>query len=204
MILPCDIINLLTCEWRSIMYRSNNKGFTLIELIIVIAIIAILAAVVTPQYLKYVERAKESNDVSIANSLIKIASLALVDPSNNVPAGAIIEVAWSTDGQHSKDGALIVRSPVCYSPLWSGGGSWGDATLFEKLDKELSEMMSISATGDTNTSSIDYYGYLMDDAQSVVGNTDDFIIHIDTTTGQVAVSNESLPWVTKLGISAMT
>ncbi len=48
-------------------FRNNNKGFTLIELIIVIAIIAILAAVIAPQYLGYVEKARQTSDVKMAN-----------------------------------------------------------------------------------------------------------------------------------------
>ena len=35
--------------------KMNNKGFSLVELIIVIAIMVILVAVLAPQYLKYVE-----------------------------------------------------------------------------------------------------------------------------------------------------
>lgn len=38
--------------------RKSNKGFTLIELVIVIAILAILTVVVAPQYFSYVEKSK--------------------------------------------------------------------------------------------------------------------------------------------------
>jgi type IV pilus assembly protein PilA len=42
--------------------KLDNKGFTLVELIIVIAIIAVLAAVLAPQYIKYVEKSRWSTD----------------------------------------------------------------------------------------------------------------------------------------------
>ena len=43
---------------------NNRKGFTLIELIVVIAIIAILSAVLIPQMSGFTQRAKDSNTLS--------------------------------------------------------------------------------------------------------------------------------------------
>lgn len=42
--------------------KLNNKGFSLVELIIVIAIMAVLVGVLAPQYLKFVERSRAASD----------------------------------------------------------------------------------------------------------------------------------------------
>lgn len=44
------------------MTKTNNKGFSLVELIIVIAIMAVLIGVLAPQFIKYVERSRNSTD----------------------------------------------------------------------------------------------------------------------------------------------
>ena len=45
--------------------RKNNKGFTLVELMIVIAIVGILAAIAIPNFLSYQKKAKTSEAKSI-------------------------------------------------------------------------------------------------------------------------------------------
>lgn len=48
--------------------KSENKGFTLIELIIVMAIMAILLGIVGTQVIPYLEKAREAKDLQIVNS----------------------------------------------------------------------------------------------------------------------------------------
>lgn len=70
---------------------KNTKGFTLIELMIVIAIIGILAAVAVPAYQDYATRARVSEVVimasaakaAVAETASSLGSLAAVTAGNN-------------------------------------------------------------------------------------------------------------------------
>ena len=49
--------------------KLNNKGFSLVELIIVIAIMVILVVVFAPQYLRFVNNSRISTDVQTAANI---------------------------------------------------------------------------------------------------------------------------------------
>ncbi|MCL2718224.1 MAG: type II secretion system GspH family protein, partial [Lachnospiraceae bacterium] len=58
----------------------GNKGFSLVELIIVIAIMAILVGVLAPNLMRYIERANVAADTQTANTIRTAFLTAIMDP----------------------------------------------------------------------------------------------------------------------------
>ena len=67
--------------------KLNNKGFSLVELIIVIAIMAVLIGVLAPQYLKYVEKSRVSADADQIDACISAVEIYSSDPDHSVVTG---------------------------------------------------------------------------------------------------------------------
>lgn len=59
--------------------KIDNKGLSLVELIVAIAIMAILVGVIAPQMVKYIARAKQVKVEKEASEFMRAAQIALVD-----------------------------------------------------------------------------------------------------------------------------
>lgn len=68
--------------------KMNNKGFSLVELIIVVAIMAVLIGVLAPTYLKYVESSKKTSDCSAIGSYLDACEVVAIDPNVTWGAGS--------------------------------------------------------------------------------------------------------------------
>lgn len=79
--------------------EMNNKGFSLVELIIVIAIMVILIAVLAPQYLRYVEKSRVASDQNTVVEYINAMQTVASDPEISLTEGGSYTVTIGSDGK---------------------------------------------------------------------------------------------------------
>lgn len=117
--------------------KKDNKGFSLIELIIVIAIMAVLVVVLAPQFTKYLERSRKSTDVQNVAEIITALQVYAADPMATEKFtinGATIEIttteadvvdACKGDDEKAAEAALTdagIKTVSLSSSTWASGG----------------------------------------------------------------------------------
>lgn len=115
------------------MKKTNNKGFSLVELIIVIAIMAILAGAIAPALIKYIDKSRKSNDVSSAKTIKTAVETALgtesvyetLTASTSVTKITILpnQPTAAADGTKGTDAIYVQLNGATEAACVAGGGA---------------------------------------------------------------------------------
>ncbi len=141
---------------KNIQINHAQKGFTLIEPMIVVAIIGILAAIAIPQYQDYIARSQISRAVgevsslktAIEEELMRGNDPSAIDATVNPPATYQAELGWTTSDLMTNDPVVTIDTtgvgtvtatlngnvssginPVQVVLTRTATGSWSCATL---------------------------------------------------------------------------
>ncbi|RGZ00164.1 prepilin-type N-terminal cleavage/methylation domain-containing protein [Clostridium sp. AM58-1XD] len=131
--------------------KKNNKGFSLIELIIAVAILVVLSGLLAPQLIKYVERSREAKDVQMLDSIYVAVNTALtneeaydkfVDGTNtggnyvDIDSGMSIKDIMDKNDAFSKEVASILgksSSELTLNSKRASGGHNADKTTVNNI-----------------------------------------------------------------------
>ena len=127
---------------KKLMKRKNNKGFSLVELIVVVLIMGIIAVALAPQVMKWVGESRKSSDKNNANSLKSSIQVALADWQQDYPLpGSGVTASATVNGGNS-------------IALSAAGGTWAN------LSDLITEIDTVTA-GDYPKTQNDTSGFLV-------------------------------------------
>ena len=124
--------------------RKNNKGFTLVELIIVVAIIAVLTVVLAPQYVKYIEKSKVAADDNTAATMLQEVEVAIVDAA---ASGASITTGGDITIDENGTSADAALDADITAAMTAADGGWENAKLQQEGE---TYTITVSIDGDGN------------------------------------------------------
>lgn len=92
------------------MKKNNKKGFTLAELLIVVAIIAVLVAIAIPVFTTQLEKSREATDMSnLRAAYAEVMAEYLSNGATGKPSAHVTARQTVNGWQNTQNGTLIVR-----------------------------------------------------------------------------------------------
>jgi type IV pilus assembly protein PilA len=176
--------------------KKLSKGFTLIELMIVVAIIGILAAIAIPNFIKYQLRAKFSEAATNVEGLRK-AEEALRQGERKVVINAVVDTAYSAGSYHTLGAKLY---PTAASTPGTAKFAWATTEL------QIANGIDWQLEGAT------YFNYLVSNTNCTIANAANAAtcysvgaaadIDGDKVNGEVLLVRLNLDGVTNAGVPA--
>ena len=113
------------------MKKTNNSGFSLVELIIVIAIMAVLIGVLAPQFIKFVEKSRESTDLQNVEEVKTAVETYVADKGDSLSGVATITVELTNaptgvikPSVDLKEYGVATDGIKTKSAKWEGSTTW--------------------------------------------------------------------------------
>ncbi len=94
--------------------KSTKKGFTLVELIVVLVILAVLAAMLVPALVGYIDRAKAEKEYQTAATVYGAAQAVITElyAKDDLPTAGMITTGQKLDSMPDADDAVIALAGV--------------------------------------------------------------------------------------------
>ncbi len=154
------------------MKNSNKKGFTLVELVVVIAIIGVLAAILVPSMMGYVKKSRlktaNGNAKTIYNAVVTFATDQEVQGLYN-PASLTATNA-NLSGQTPGDSTVL---GACAKAIGGNGGGAGFVSINPPTGTDTESMEGLSVLWH-KTSSDPIYGRYPNPFEKVSDSTNAF------------------------------
>ena len=156
--------------------KKDQKGFTLVELIVVLVILAILAALLVPALLGYIDRARQGKYLEEARSIY--TALQAVQDENYAKGAASLEKYGPQDTTDSIHKLITPTQLVSITKIKNRADSTANKAKDEYVIKYISGMVFTSQDGKTVNAKMDAKGTwtvnLENQAQTISGDEEEY------------------------------